>query len=222
MEYLTTAECVCRLFGIKLSHHTKLKNQLNSLTRNKLIKSEKEDSNLTPGSRGKVRIPISELPTVHNAVLLMGIFGDPKNTKRIFEDHVYRAEMANWVEALLFERQSIVGIDLYSEVVHQFIIHFSDETFNLKEHKLPTPFVALPQLALEGKSDIFQALLTQSAMQSASDSMMLAYLNNDIDKAYTLSLSVQTDNPALVKYQQLIQRKYQEAVDFEKTLEIFR
>ena len=218
-DTLTHAEVINKLFGIKLSKHEKLRGQLRSITRNDLVEEISIPS--LSGRNDKRYIPVTELTAAHNAILLLGIFGDPLNVKKIFTNGTFRAEMADWLSLLLLERQSVLGISIYPTEILTFISLIKNVDIDLKQQRLPNPFVQLPQIALESKTDILQGLLAQSALMSSSDNMMIAYLNGRLSDAFTFSLNIHSDNPMVLRYKTMIAKEYKEAVNFEKTLENF-
>ena len=221
LNTLTSAQCIENLFGIQLSKFDRLRSQLNSMIRNGLIDCHKEEIGYSVGSRSKQLISNTELTKIHNAVILAGILGDPKNVKKVFKNEPFRLEMAEWIETLFLNRQTIVGIGLYTQEVNNFISSLSDIKFNLCETKLANPFVVLPQVALDGGIDLIQGIVAQTAAMTDSDNMMAAYLNDDLDTAFKYAQSLTTTCEVLLKYQRLITDHHQEAIRFEATLDKF-
>ncbi|TOP04209.1 hypothetical protein CGH23_23885, partial [Vibrio parahaemolyticus] len=77
----------------------------------------------------------------------------------------------------------------------------------------------LPQLSIGNITSVMQALLAQSAVLSDGETMMLYYLNGDLEKAYEAASSLQTEHPVLSKYQSLISQQYLEANEFDNLLD---
>ena len=78
---LSLADCVDKLFGLKLSRYPKLKDALNSMSRNGLILHAKTAPMGGKDSRAKVYYPRGQLTTIFNATLLHGVFADPRLVK---------------------------------------------------------------------------------------------------------------------------------------------
>ncbi|MNY83750.1 hypothetical protein D3C86_2267400 [compost metagenome] len=54
------------------------------------------------------------------------------------------------------------------------------------------------------------------------DSMMVHYFNGELEPAHAAAVGLQTDNPLLRQYRQLILDAYQEAKDFDDLLDAWR
>lgn len=218
---LSLAECVDKLFSLKLAQYPKLKDALNSMVRNKLIDHHKTAPMGGKNSRTKVYYPRDQLTTMFNATLLHGVFADPRLVKNIFIDTGTRQKMAQWLRTLLMDRNSVVGIGLISGEVVRFLEVLRSED-SLREVRLANPFVELPQLSLGGVSSIMQGLLVQGAVLPAGDSMMVAYLNGELERAWHHAKNLKTEHKTLLQYQQLIIQEYEAAVEFDSTLDFFK
>ena len=215
------AQCMETLFGIKLAKYPELKNAINSMIRNGLIESVKTPPEGGKDSRGKVFIPKDQLTVLYNATLLHGVFSNAGQVKKIFTEEAVRVEVSQWLSELLIHRHSVVGVGLYPREVSDFINTLTGNA-DLRTHRLPNPFVELPQLSLGSFTSVMQGLLAQAASLSPGDSMMSAFLEGELEQAWKQAKKLQTDNSLLLKYQALIVSAYEEADDFDKTLDSFR
>lgn len=222
-DALSLAECINKLFGLKLARYPKLKHALESMSRNDLIDHVKTAPLGGKNSRGKVFYPRDQLTTIFNATLLHGFFADPKLVKELFLKPDKRLEMAQWLRTLLLDRNSVVGIGLISREVVRFL-DLLDSDADLRSIRIANPFVELPQLSLDGVTSVMQGMMVQSAVLSAGDSMVVAYLNGELEQAWTLATALEirpTSHSILDKYRQLIIREYEAAIEFDKTLDLF-
>ena len=218
---LRLADCIDKLFGLKLSKYPKLKDALESMRRNEIIKAHTTAALGGKNSRGKVYYQKDQLTTIYNATLLYGIFADSLIVRDIFEKTTKRLEMTQWLSSLLQDRNSVVGIGLISQEVVRFLNVLGSDA-DLREVRLANPFVELPQLSLGSVTSIIQGMLIQSAVLSTGDSMMVAYLNGELERAWKLASELDTDNAILLLYRQLIINEYDAAVEFDETLDFFR
>jgi len=221
---LKLAQAVDILFGISLSKHPKIKTALTSLVRNKVIESITESPGGGRGSRGQSWVFRDQLNLLHNAVIIQGLFPSLSDIKKLLKSSGKcpdRQKYAGIAQAILIDKQSIVGISLLREEVKLFIDMLGSD-IDLSKNKLPSPFETLPQLILPESTSAIQALLAQAAVLSAGDTMMIHYLNNDLKGAWAAAQQLQGDNSILNKYKALIEKKYAEAQEFDELLEIFR
>jgi hypothetical protein len=222
-DTITVAEAIeDHLFGIKLAKFPKFKDAINGLLKSELINHKKEDidSDTSTGRRRRTLIYRDQLSKLHNAILLQAFF-TPLKIKNIFSDRVERLNAADSIEILMINRHSVLGVGVLSQEMMGFLDCLRSE-LDLSTTKLPIPFVELPQLSLDGISNVMKELLAQSAAMTESDSMVLSYLDNDLEKAYLLACEVQSSNKLVNKYKQKIIQEYQASLEFEKTLDFFR
>ena len=214
---LTLAEAINNLFQIKLSKHQGLRHKVNSLMRNDLIVY---DDQLVTHRRSRV-VPRDQLPTLHNAVIIQALLPDPRKVKQVFEEPSFRQDMARLFSALLLERRSIVGISLLNPEVLKFLEVLSS-TANLREVKLANPFETLPQLVLDGPLDLIQAILAQNTSLSSGDAMMAHYLEGNLQAAWDSAQKMNTADPRLHQYRDLIEREYRAAKEFDDFLDFLQ
>lgn len=227
-ETLTTIpEAVKRLFGLQMAQHPTMRNAINTLVKAlnqagvlDLIENE---ISYTSGGRKRWALQAEELVTLHNAIILQGIFSEPKIVVRLFKQKENRAEHADWARSLLLERQSVATLGLINNEL-LLLLENLKPAFDLKRERLPNPFDgALPQMGLSDYGgNLFKTIALQAAALSNGDSMMAHYLNGELEKANEAATRLQTDNPLLNKYRALIIRTYREAKEFDDLLDTFR
>ena len=235
-------ELLCPPLSKPLSRHGSLRNSLNTLA-NALCPSNKNSGGRSVSrdkqvqitlhwqqlelsnhddSRTSVRINPADKTLQWNAVLLQGMFGEPKVVVAILTDPAKRNEYTEWARTLFLDRQSVVGLGLLRQELFEFLDRLPQA--DLKAEKLPNPFAeALPQMGIgPHKGNLLKTLATQTAALSIGDSMMTHYLNGSLEQAYEAACAVVTDNPLLLKYRDLIQVEFQEAKDFDDLLDLLR
>lgn len=237
-------DLLCRKVGLSkpLSQHGKLLNSIKTLV-NALSPSLKHKDDVcrkpdrsktqhlrldyTPlghgcDSRNRVRIHPGDITLLWNAILLQGIFGEPKLVIQLLEQKARRQELVEWARELFFERQSLAGLGL----LRQELIHLLDRLpdADLTSEELANPFAdALPQMGLGHlQGNVLKGLAAQTAALSQGDSMMAAYFRGDLQEAYQQACQLKTDNEMLVKYHGLILRQYKDASSFDALLDTFR
>ncbi|MFN1620530.1 hypothetical protein [Vibrio rotiferianus] len=220
MKYdgLSPPDAIRTLFSVELSEHKSFKDLVYPLVRSKgfLIVNKKQ---MGIGSeKNHLLIARESLNKFYNAVLLQGFFADSKRVKAIFTDSSKRMEAAEFLNITLAGRQSIIGIGIQSEALEQFI-KAMQSSISLSESRLPNPFHELPQLSIGNVTSVMQALLAQSAVLTDGETMMLHYLNGELEKAYEAASLIQTEHPVLSKYQSLIIQQYLEANEFDNLLD---
>lgn len=177
------------------------------------------------GSRNRVRMNPAHITLFRNAILLQGVFGEPKIVVEFLsskELSQLRKEYAHWARELFLNRQSLAGLGLLRQELLSFLELLP--AADLRTSRLPNPFVdALPQMGLgPHKGNLLKTLAAQTAAISLGDGMMIHYLNQDLEQAYACAVELDTDNPLLQKYRALILREYQQAKDFDDLLDSFR
>ena len=215
---LTIPEAIDLLFGIKLSKNKKIKDCLDNFTR--------QQSGFIPVHRDtvvhndKLTISKDQLTTLHNAVVLQGLFSETRTVRRLLTESkpAFRRQMAELAEVILLGRNTLLGISLLPTETLEFIEVLGSDT-DLTRVRLKSPFETLPQIVLESGTNTIQTFLAQTAALSASDSMMAHYLTGDIEKAWLAAERVSSDNETVNKYKALINREYKAASEFDKLLD---
>ncbi|HAS6902105.1 TPA: hypothetical protein I7286_18930 [Vibrio parahaemolyticus] len=220
MKYdgLSPPDAIRKLFSVELSEHKSFKDLVYPLVRSKGFLIVNKEQMGIGSEKNHLIIARESLNKFHNAVLLQGFFADSKRVKAIFTDSGKRMEAAEFLNVILAGRQSIIGVGIQSEALEQFI-NIMKSSVSLSENRLPNPFYELPQLSIGNITSVMQALLAQSAVLSDGETMMLYYLNGDLEKAYEAASSLQTEHPVLSKYQSLICQQYLEANEFDNLLD---
>lgn len=218
-DYISVSDAAKDLFGVQLSKYPKFKNAINALLKPLEIKHEKIEI-ISASERKKTRIYRDQLTKLFNAVLLQAFF-TPAKIKPIFSSNIARQNAADAIELLMMERQSVLGLGLYAQETIKFLDKLRGKE-DLTITRLPNPFVELPQLSLDGVTNIMKELLTQSAALTECDSMVLHYLNDDIEIAYLNACEINSSNELVSKYKEKIIQEYEAAKEFDKTLDFFR
>ncbi|EKO3608172.1 hypothetical protein ACXHQ9_14250 [Vibrio cincinnatiensis] len=220
MKYdgLSPPDAIRALFSVELSEYKSFKDLVYPLVRSKGFLIVHRESMGIGSEKNHLLIARESLNKFHNAVLLQGFFADSKRVKAIFTDSYKRMEAAEFLNVTLAGRQSIIGVGIHSEKLDQFINIMKSDA-SLSETLLPNPFHELPQLSIGNVTSVMQTLLAQSAILTNGETMMLYYLNGDLQKAYEAASSLQTEHPVLSKYQSLITQKYLEANEFDNLLD---
>jgi hypothetical protein len=219
---MTLAEAFRKLFQVDINRYEPIKHSLNSLIKSKLIVHIKEPLSHTSGGRNRIWILPDQLDTLNNAVLLHGIFWNTRTISKIFKDKrpfTFRYRMAEMTKIALSGRQ--LGVALLPRELDEFLNLLGSEV-DLKSKRLPNPFHDLPQLSEDREYGIIQQMLTQSALLSNGDNMMLHYLNGDLQQAKDAAQSIDMDDPRLGPYRAMIEREYREASEFDALLDILK
>jgi hypothetical protein len=155
--------------------------------------------------------------------VLHGIFGEPKTVIRLFTHPALRRQHADWAGSLLLERQSVASLGLINKQLVD-LLGMLKSAADLKLGRLPNPFDnALPQMGLSDYGgNLLKAMACQTAALSMGDSMMVHYLNGDLEQAHTMAATLQTENPLLLQYRQMILTAYEEARAFDDLLDTWR
>lgn len=174
------------------------------------------------GSRNRVRMNPAHITLFRNAILLQGVFGEPKVVVEFLTSNSKRQEYADWARQLFLERQSLAGLGLLRQEMLTFLELLP--AADLQTTLLPNPFAdALPQMGLgPHKGNLLKTLATQTAALSLGDGMMIHYLNNDLAEAHACAMALETENPLLLQYRALILREYEQAKEFDDLLDSFR
>lgn len=224
---LTLSQAVERLFGIPLARHPALRNAVNTLVKalsqGGVLQLVQEEISFTERGRKRWTLPRSELIGLNNAILLHGVFGEPKVVIGIFSRPAERRQHAEWARSLLLERQSVAALGLVRPELVRFL-DLLDSATDLKQERLPNPFGdVLPQMGLgDYGGNLLKILATQTAALSMGDSLMVHYLNGDLERAYEVACTVETDSPLLLQYRDLVLSEYQAAKAFDDLLDEWR
>lgn len=237
-------DLLCKQIGLAkpLSQHGKLLNSINTLvnalspsiknkdevdrrpdrSRYRAIQLDWEPIIGGPEGRNRVRINPEHITRLWNAILLQGVFGEPKVVVELLKSEAKRQPLVDWARHLFLERQSLAGLGL----LRQELLFFLDRlpVADLGEEALPNPFAdTLPQMGLGNlQGNLLKALAAQTAALSLGDSMMAHYLSGDLQQAYVKAREVQTQSELLLRYRDLITREYEEAKDFDDLLDSLR
>ena len=217
-RYLSTPDAILTLFKIRLAEHKSFKDLVYPLVRSKGFVEVKKEPMPLGSTKHHLLIASSSLTKLYNAVLLQGFFADSKRIKDIFAHPKKRIEAADFLEAVVMGRQSILAVGIHSTALSELIVKLKSEHIDLSKDKLPNPFQELPQLSLNGVTSVMQALLAQSALLTQGESMVMHFFNQDIEKAYLAACSLGNTTPMLAQYQSHIKQKYLEAVEFDDLL----
>lgn len=208
-------EAIFREFGVRNCEC--LRNTVNSFARNKLLKVEK----YAGLDNDQIRIRDDQLPSLHNAVLLHAFFGNTKVVKQIFDDLAVRREKAKILEAMLFERNSVIGIALEHRDAYALRDALLGD-FPLRRTRLPNPFTTLPQQMFGPSNRLLLALLAQAGTLSKGDSLLLAYLQGNLEIARSMVLAIADFPEDLHPLRQRVLGDFTEAQEFDVLLDSWR
>lgn len=211
-KQFTIPEALSAEFGIRNCEYLRM--TANGFVRNKLIKADV----YAGAERKSVRIRDSQLPTLHNAIILHALFGDTKVVKDVFFDATKRQRQADAASALLFQRNSVMGVALVSEAA-QALVDALRGDFDLRQQRLPNPFATLPHQALGNTNGLFLALLAQAGTLSAGDSVLQAYLQGDLELARDRVLAMSDLPEDLAPLRQRILEDCRQAQEFDDLLD---
>ncbi|MFT6908405.1 MAG: hypothetical protein ACJAS1_005105 [Oleiphilaceae bacterium] len=216
--WLSPPEAIRRLFSIELSEHKEFKDLVYPLVRSKDFLRIKKELMSLGSKKHHLWIAPESFDKLYNAVLLQGFFADSKKIKDIFTKKESRIKAADFLEFIFNGRQLVLGIELQNQALTELILQLRSVT-SLSDMRLKNPFRELPQLSLNGMTSVMQVLLAQSAVLSTDESMMIYYLNDELEKAYEISCQQQPKDAVLKKYHALIQKHYHDANEFDKLLD---
>ncbi len=227
---LTLQQAIGDALGIKLAAYPTLRNAVNTLSKAlqkaKVIEVDKERFEYSASGRDKILIPKDVISCLVNAVLLQGIFAQPKVVVGLIKGIESRAEYANWARDLLVNRQSVAGLGLVRPNLIKFLDMLGSDSCDLRTERLPNPFAdALPQMGIgpaAAAGSLLRLVATQSASLSLGDGMMALYLDGRLDEAYQAALKIDSGNTFLQKYRALIIAEYEKAKAFSDLLEDWR
>lgn len=227
-RFFRLQEAVGNPLGFTLAKHDSLRNAVitlgKALEKASLIKFHHKNQDDGDSTRQALGVKATDRVRLINAVLLQGVFGEPKKVIELFTDPVKRVNYAAWAKILLIDQQSIAGQGFSPGRLICFLEMLAGGA-DLKTEQLPNPFSqTLPQMGIGpmDSTSLLQLLTVQAAVLSQGDSMMAHYLNGDLEKAYQAALQVKADASALAQYRELIIRDYRDAKAVSALLDIWR
>lgn len=224
---IAVKDALSQLFGVESSSRIpKLRNSINTLVGALKKKNILSDANasieFTSSEHERWYLFRNDLTAFHNAVILHGIYSEPKIVVKIFTDTEERKELATWATEILINRQSVASVGLIRHQLIDFLSELDSES-NLYQTRLTNPFDnALPQMGFGPHGNLLKVLAAQTAVLSLGDSMMMRFLDGDIEGAARAAKRLTTDEPVLKRYQRMILAEYQEADEFDDLLDEWR
>lgn len=225
---LSFQQAVGDALGIRLARHPSLRNAVNTIARalekEGLITVESSRAEFSSSDGFKRTIAPHERTCLVNAVLLQGVFAEPKIVIKLFTDAAIRANHAAWARTLLIDQQSQAGKGFIPSQLTSFLDILAGDC-DLKTELLPNPFAdTLPQMGIGPAhcTSLLHLAAVQAAALSQGYIMMAYYLNGDIEKAYQTALEVKGEAPALEQYRDLIIRDYRDSKAVKALLDDWR
>lgn len=237
-------ELLCKKIGLAkpLSQHGKLLDALKTLVNALSPSTKKKDEvyrypsrtkpiliqldwiplGIGTDSRNRVLINPAHITLLWNAILLQGMFGEPKLVADLLKPKANRQPLVDWAKQLFLERQSLAGLGLLRQELVVFLERLP--VADLREEQLPNPFAdTLPQMGLGHlHGNLLKSLAAQTAALSLGDSMMAHYLSGDLEQAYKQACELQSESDLLMRYRDLVIHEYEEAKDFYELLRSLR
>lgn len=227
MRYCTIPEAIKRLFGVAMAQHQELRNSINTLVKalekDALLRLRQTRIGYADDGRQRWELPDDQLTTLHNAVILHGLLGIPKQVCTLLHNPTERQQHASWLRELLVKRQSVASLGLIRPELLQLLTQLETLNLDLQNNRLANPFEVLPQMGLgDYGGNLLKALAMQTSVLSTGDSMMVHYFNRNLEAANLAAQNLQTDDPMLTHYRELILREYTSAVAFDALLDEMR
>jgi hypothetical protein len=219
----TRSDAILTLFRIKLTDFPKFKNKIATLEDKECISLEVEKSTGATGSRGKRYYFPKQLNRLHNIILISGFYSKPAIVKDVADNLNRRQEHVVALRDLLAGRDRVGDIQFDVDALAQFFDSF-ESLQSLDDERLPNPFIQLPQVIDNGTGQfpcVLDAYNSADMAITQLEKMLAAYLNYDIELAYTLSEALDTETGPASKVKQWIKREYHEAQRFDDLLESF-
>lgn len=227
-RWITLQQAVGDPLGIPLAKHPTLRNAVNTLVKvlakADLITLQQERFEYSASEKKRLSLNAVDRSCLVNAVLLQGVFAEPKIVIKLFTDSAIRASHAAWARTLLIDQQSQAGQGFLPSQMTRFLDMLAGDC-DLKSEPLPNPFAdTLPQMGIGPAhcTSLLHLAAVQAAVLSQGDSMMAYYLNGDLEKAYQAALQVKGDAPALEQYRDLIIRDYRDSKAVKALLDDWR
>ena len=227
-RWVTLQQAVGDPLGIPLAKHPTLRNAVNTLVKvlakAELITLQQERFEYSASEKKRLSLNAADRTCLVNAVLLQGVFAEPKIVIKLFTDAAIRANHAAWARTLLIDQQSKAGQGFLPSKLTRFldILEGGDD---LKTELLPNPFAdTLPQMGIGPThcTSLLHLAAVQAAALSQGYIMMAYYLNGDFEKAYQTALEIKSDTPALEQYRDLIIRDYRDSKAVKALLDDWR
>lgn len=216
-----------QLFGIEsYSRVPKLRNSINTLVgalkKKKILDDANAPIEFTSSERERWYLSRKDLTAFHNAVILHGIYSEPKIVIKIFENVDERKDLAEWARDILINRQSVASVGLIRHQLTEFLEQL-ESPCDLLQTNLTNPFDnALPQVGFGPHGNLLKVLAAQTAVLSLGDAMMVRYFNGDLEGAAQAAKELSTTEPLLERYKRMILSDFEEAADFDELLEDWR
>ncbi|WP_425220428.1 hypothetical protein [Pseudomonas sp.] len=227
-RWVTLQQAVGDPLRIPLAKHPSLRNAVNTLVRALakagLITLQQERFEYSASAMKRLFLNTVDRTCLINAVLLQGVFAEPRTVVKLFVDTAMRADHAVWAKTLLIDQQSKAGQGFIPSKLTDFLSILATDA-DLKTVTLPNPFAeTLPQMGIgpAKSTSLMHLAAVQAAVLSKGDSMMAHYLNGDLDKAYHAAILIGTTSPALEQYRDLIIRDYCDSKAVKALLEDWR
>lgn len=219
MSLYTLADAMKHLFGIKLADHTKLKDKVHSLTRNKLIRVQIESG----VQRKKKSLAESELTTLFNATLLLAFIPNPARVKKTFDEVDERQQVAKLANLVVMNRQSLLEFVHLNANAAKFVQQLASD-MDLRLNRLSNPFEQLPQLLLDDDIGLLSCNVARNASLVKADPMLGSYLSGKLDVAAAHASAIIAESEKypseLVDLAKHIQVEYQSAKEFSATIDL--
>lgn len=191
---------------------------MDSYVRNGTIKSVKERE---PGKqRPKTLILAEQKIAIYNVVILDALFDNRAKVSKIFTCTQTRKRSGQILDALIRNKDTLLGINLVKGNVDKLLLLLASDC-DLYHVKLPNPFEneQLPQIVLVA----LPAAINSFVLSGSSEQTTIfldAYLDDDIEVAYQ-NLPKGNQNQSIEKLKTIVTSRYDELVEFEKTLSLF-
>lgn len=226
-SHVSVKEALRQLFGIEsYSRVPKLRNSINTLVgalkKKKILDDANAPIEFTASERERWYLKAKDLVAFHNSVILHGIYSEPKVVVKIFENVDERKELAGWTRDILINRQSVASIGLIRRQLTHFLDQLDSQS-DLHQNRLTNPFDnALPQMGFGPHGNLLKVLAAQTAVLSLGDSMMVRFLEGDLEGAAKAARGLSTTEPLLNRYKTMILSEFREAAEFDDLLDEWR
>ncbi|SFU17962.1 MULTISPECIES: hypothetical protein [Pseudomonas] len=227
-RWITLQQAVGDPLGIPLARHPSLRNAVNTLVKAlakaELITLQQDRFEYSASEKKRLSLNAADRTCLVNAVLLQGVFAEPKIVIKLFTDSAMRVTYSAWAKTLLIDQQSKAGQGFLPSRLIGFLDILAGND-DLKTELLPNPFSdTLPQMGIGPThcTSLLHLAAVQAAALSQGYIMMAYYLNGDIEKAYQAALEVRGAAPALEQYRDLIIRDYRDSRAVKALLDDWR
>jgi hypothetical protein len=217
------SEAIQLLFGVKLTGFAKFKDKIITLENKECINFEHEMAMGGANSRGKRSYLPSQLNRLHNVVLISAFYSEPAIVKALVDKLNHRQDRALALRELLAGRDRVGDIQFNTNALTSFLDRL-EVCCSLDDERLPNPFIQLPQVIDNGTGKspcVLDAYNSTDLALTQSERMLAAYLDLDIELAYQLSTTLDSESNTIHKLKQWIEREYREAQRFDDLLGSF-